>query len=286
MSATQSTVPGFGSLELDAELAGARFQPGPVVHGSLVIAQVRQPTETESPSPRSAPTELRSWVVAFDRITGRTVWKRFLAKGTERTRSAGRFGSRTLGVSAAQPLTVVGDRVFAGTHLGVGTLLDTCDGRVVWSFKNRRRDGDRSGWTGARAPAWAGAQGSPPGIAWAPADSDRLYWLRAEPLLPQDGRTPPLFLHRPSNVPEAEVLIGARPDLALLLARSGAERTVSAWNAATAARWDSPFLGPGEVFHRTRRLLGGPRAGGQRPRRVPARRGPGRCTSAPIAASA
>jgi len=223
-------------------LPGLEFQPGPLVVGSQVICQVRERPAGEDGGDVSAPFrtegEVRSWLVALDLVTGEVHWKRFLAKGVELARGQGRFGGRSAGVSSAQPLARLGDRVFAGTHTGVGVLVDAADGRVLWSLKSRRRDFEDRGWSGSRPPA-AGA-----GLVWAPADGDHAYWLRGDADL--GGRGP--FRHPPRAIGEGLALFGGEPDRALVLSRAGREFTLSAWDAASGGRVDSPFLGPGESF--------------------------------------
>jgi hypothetical protein len=79
---------------------------------------------------------------------------------------------------------------------------------------------------------------------WAPADSDRLYWLRAAPDL--DGRG--VMLHPSRAVGDADVLLGGDAGRALVLRDSGSQRQLSAWDAATGAVTCAPELAPGERF--------------------------------------
>ena len=246
VSGNRRLEPGGRVVSLEGELAleHPEFQPGPVVAGSQVVVQVRElaPAGDEATSGLPLFTsegEIRSWLVAFDLASGAVRWKRFLGKGVDLSRSVGRFVQRNFGRSAAQPLASLGERVLASTHTGSAVLLDLADGRVAWSLKNRRRDADGRGWSGARAPiAFAS------GLAWGPADGDFLYVVRGEPDL--EGRG--LFLVPPRAMGEAEVLAGGGAGEALVLGRAGRARTASAWDLATGGRLDAPELAPGESF--------------------------------------
>jgi hypothetical protein len=224
------------------------FQPGPLIVGSLAIAQVRDgpPAAGESSllEPRAAAgSEVRCWLAAFDLETGELRWRRLLAKGVELSRSSGRFASAVAGSSASQPLARAGEGVFASTQIGAGVLVDAADGRLAWSLKNRRRSAEQPGWPGWQPPVDVARDGAP-AILWASADSDFLYWVRAEPDLGGQG----LFVHPPRAIGEAEALVGGSGGEALVLSRSGRERTLSAWNGANGRRYDAPWIGPREVF--------------------------------------
>ena len=228
---------------------GAEFQPGPLILGSQVLCTVRERPGGDEARELGlgfqTEGEVRTWLVALDLATGRTLWKRFLAKGVELVEGQGRFGLRAPGVSSAQPPVEHGGRVFVGTHTGTGVLLDAADGRVLWSLKNKRRDPRNSGWSGARPLA------DDAGLVWAPADGDHAYWLRGDAEL--DGRG--LFRHPPRAIGEGLALFGAEGGAAgggakpaLVLSRAGREFTLSAWDPSTGRRIDSPYLGPGETF--------------------------------------
>ena len=224
------------------------FQPGPQIVGSLAIAQLReQAPAAGAPSllePRAAAgSEVRCWLAAFDLETGELRWRRLLAKGVELSRSSGRFASALAGSSASQPLARGGESVFASTQIGAGVLLEAADGRLAWSLKNRRRPAEQPGWPGWQPPVDEG-HGERAAILWASADSDFLYWVRGAPDL--EGRG--LFLHPPRSIGEAEALVGGDGGEALVLSRSGRERTLSAWNGASGRRYDAPWIGPRETF--------------------------------------
>ncbi len=214
-----------------ADFAWAEFQPGPVVIEGKVLAQVRL-----------IEGEIENWLLAFDARTGKLLWKRFLAKGSDITPDGSRFGSRRIASLASQPLLAVGSRVFAGTHLGAGFLVDTAEGEILWGFKNRRRAPEEDGWDGGR-PCLA-SDGPQSDILWGPADSDRLYRLPPGPL---EG---PVEIPRrdPLEIGEAEALLGGTLEEVLVQGRAGPERTVSLLGQPGTPRQDALFLGPGERF--------------------------------------
>ncbi len=230
--------PVLGELGLE----NPEFQPGPIVVGSQVLVQVRERPEgaTLDFFTGRLPTddEIRCWLVAIDLATGKVRWKRFLAKGVPISRQSGRFGVASLAVSSAQPLTSSSHWIFAGTHVGAGALLDVADGRLAWCLKNRRRAAQVTGWSGARplVDRDAGV------LLWAPADGDHAYWLRARP-----ASAGPL-LSPPRAQGEAVALIGGGAKEALVLSRSGRERTLTSWSAKSGGSFDAPYLGPGELF--------------------------------------
>jgi hypothetical protein len=234
---------------LDLELV--EFQPGLVRVGTQVFVQARDITATLDRSDMLTQSlsedPVPSWLVAIDLATGRVRWQRFLAQGMARVSSGGndapRFLTRTTPPPAAQPLAFVGGRLAVGTHLGVLALVEL-DGRVLHSFKNRRRSSEQNGWSGCAPVVARGSDAGPAAVLFAPADSDHLYWLRADPSALDRG---PL-LHAPRAIGEAEVLFGGDRDQALVLARHGRERNASAWLAESGGRHDAPYLGPGERF--------------------------------------
>lgn len=226
-------------------LAGGEFQPGPLLVGSLIVVQVRQATATSGAGGREDPrnasgAEWQSWLVAVDLATGQPSWTVLFSKGTELTRDLGRFAPQSGSESAGQPLARVGLRVFAGTGLGTGALIDALDGRLVWALKNRRREAARRGWAGGTPPVFA----DPPGVLWAPTDGDFLYWLRAEPLTGGSR----LFLDAPHPIAEAEALLTGDAGQAVVLSRAGAVRSASTWDAAHGGRRDAFELAPLETF--------------------------------------
>jgi hypothetical protein len=226
-------------------LESPEFQPGPVIVGSQVLVQVRERAEDASLDRMvrrlATATEIRSWVVSLDLGTGRVRWKRFLAKGVPISRSMGRFGSvASPAVSSAQPLGAAGGWLFAGTHIGAGSLLDVADGRLAFTFKNRRRKEDERGWSGTRPVIDRTGEV----LLFAPADGDHAYWLRTGK--GPGARGPLAFPPRAKG--EAVALIGGGAEHALVLSRAGRERTLSDWNARTGGRIDAPYLGPRERF--------------------------------------
>jgi hypothetical protein len=225
-----------GQLEphaLLADLSGGEFQPGPVVIERTVLAQVRVDSG-----------DVRAFLLALDLETGEPLWRRLLAKGVDLASGAGRFEVRARSVAAGQPLARLEGRVFAGTSLGAGVLVDASDGRVLWSLKNRRRSAGEPGWAGERPVVVRGAEGDTRAIVWTPPDSDRLYTLRADPDL--DGAGP--FAAPPLWMDEAEALVSANPDEIVLLSRAGPVRTVSTWHRTSGGRSDGVHLLPRETF--------------------------------------
>lgn len=216
------------------------FQPGPVYSGDLVVVQAREYVN-----------QIRDWLLAFDLRDGSLVWRRLVAAGADRlpterfTLAAPRF--------ASQPLLDLADDgealVFAGTHLGAGALVETRTGEFRWLFKNRRRPPRAPGWTGDRPVlGTSSAPATTPVILWAPWDSDHMYPLR--PGVPPAGQDEDRVLQR--GVPavpmvEAEALLGGDVEEAIVLARDGKERTISARRAGL-DRVDALDLGPDEAF--------------------------------------
>jgi hypothetical protein len=221
----------FEIAELDP-LGAFEFQPGPVFAGGRVLVQVR----TDS-------TPVEAWLLALERQDGRLAWMRPLARGADRVSTA-RLAKVTKRV-AAQPLLAFerdGEtRLFAGTHLGLGVLVDTLDGELLWSFKNRRRPEREPGWGGDRPLI---ADGETPAILWAPMDSDRLYALTPERIVePTDA----LFLRPPAPLADAQTLLGGSLDEHLVTSSRGKERTVSLRRSGR-DRIDALDLGQHEQF--------------------------------------
>lgn len=205
----------------------AEIQPGPVLWDTTLIAQFK-----------AASDETRAWLLAFDAATGEPLWRTFLAKGSDLLPGRARF-SAGLALHAAQPLVLSGERVFAGTHLGAGLLVDALDGRTTWAYRNRRRDPRQSGWTGQVRPATS--SGAKAALLFAPYDSDALAWLAPGPA-PAAG--PQL---RPARVlSEAETLAGGAVGEAVVLGRAGPRAAASLWTEQ--GRFDSIHLARGERF--------------------------------------
>ncbi|MEM7308851.1 MAG: hypothetical protein AAF682_19365 [Planctomycetota bacterium] len=226
-----STEPGL------AELRGAEIQPGPLVVGDTVVAQAR-----------TLESEVRAWLLGFSAADGSLLWTRYLAKGSDLTEERGRFSAGASRRSAAQPLALVDGLVFASTHLGSGHLVDPLDGRMLWSFRPRRRPAGAGGWSGDR-PRRTPADGGPGELLWAPADSDRLYWLAAAELTPRDDALGALLARPPLAIGEAAALLGAgEPGGVVLQGRAGRQRTVFWSSVDGAERREAVYLGRAERF--------------------------------------
>lgn len=236
-----------------AELEDLEFQPGPRVVGSRVLVGARRRVprgDAEGEYDR----EQEAWLLAFDLASGALDWSRPLARGIELTREGGRFRGVRLQESAGDPLgtiplalapptgsggpTPLPVQVFAGTNLGVGALVDTTDGRALWSLRTPRRKFEDPAW----APSRPRASGS--AIAWTPWDGERLHWLRPGPDLGSEG----LRVLPGREKGGAEALLSARGDEAQFLARSGRFPTLSAWVATNGSRRDALHLDPNEDF--------------------------------------
>jgi len=237
-----------GSLE---SLIGAglwEFQPEPLLIEDRLILQARQWKQERDESGRlriSAQGESRAWAIALDRHDGHLIWKRELGRGSEPRPDVGipMTATRRVRTPASPPVLLAGHRVFMGTQLGVGALLDLEDGRLLWSYLNPRRTADASGWSALPAPrAVPGRTGEPPTIVWAPADSDRLLWLRGDSDIAGEG----LEVHPPLSREEAEALLGADADEALILTRYGPHFTLAAYRPQTGERLDAIDLGRDE----------------------------------------
>lgn len=238
-------VPVAGPLARDAGFEGEalEFQPGVAVRDGAVYALVREFTgggrgDIEDETQARSAAEIRTWLACFDLGSGGLRWRTFVGKGGELQRSAGRFFNADLPTAAAQPLAFEGERVLVGSHTGFAAALERLDGRLAWSFRYRRRDPAQRAWTGARP---AVADGT---ILLAPADSDHLYWLRAQAA--RDGGA--LLAASPRAHGEAEALLGGDERGAVVLARVGAGRAAAEWDARRGSSALAPELGPKESF--------------------------------------
>ena len=233
------------------ELLGAglwEFQPGPVLAGDLLLVQARQWSQSEQAGLKqvNAPGEARAWLLALETQSGRPRWMRQVCRGTDVVSDLGaRFGRGELIRTPAAPLTLLGHRVFVGTHLGACALFDLADGRLVWSLLTRRRSPDRPGWQPAGS-APVDLREDTPRLLWAPSDARELCVLRAG--LDFDPGSGPLLARPPLPIGEAERLVGGDADLALVYGRAGARRTLSARELDSARRYDSVFLSQEERF--------------------------------------
>lgn len=220
------------------------FQSGAAIVGDNVIAVVREYDLAEPEGAfnarEGASTQLRTWLAAFDLQSGALVWRRWLGRGLEIQRAAGRFFGARSPAAAASPLAANGLRALASSNTGFSALVDTLDGRLEWSLRTRRRPSDERRWTGA-APTFDAQQN-----AWvlAPADSDHVYWLRDGADL--DGRG--LYVAPPRRSDSQAVLIGARNGAALVLKPHGAERALSSWHGASGRTSLAAYLGADELF--------------------------------------
>lgn len=230
-----------GREPLDWE--SCEFQPGLVVRDGAAFVLVREFTgggrgDVEDETQARSASEIRSWLACFDLTSGALRWRTFLGKGGELQRSAGRFFNADMPTASGQALAECGELLFAGTHTGFGAMVERVDGRLAWSLKYRRRDPAQRAWTGARPSVGGGA------LAWAPADSDHLYWLRADAGREGTG----LFVAAPRAHGEAEVLLGGDAKGAVVLSRVGAGRAAAAWDATSGGLALAPALGPKERF--------------------------------------
>ncbi len=210
------------------ELKDAVFEAGPIIVGSRVYATLRQ---TEG--------DVRAWLACFESTSGRCLWTRFLAQGSALTP-----GSTTSGFTQhplpALPLAARDSKLFIGTNLGAGICVDALDGRVAWSFKNKRRAAGTPGWGGNWPPTIAPASSSGV-VLWAPLDSDYQY------VLTMDSAASPLA-HPPRPIGEALALVGGDEHHSLVLSLAGPRRVLSSRGNQDGTRFDSPYLGREENF--------------------------------------
>jgi hypothetical protein len=198
-------------------LGDYEFQPGPVASGDRIVVQAR-----------AVDGQVRAWLLGFDRRDGTLAWARWLAAGADRIPTQ-RFAQTTKRV-AGQPLLALesdeGPRVFAGTHLGLGVLLDPLLGEPLWSFKNRRRREHDPGWRGDRPPLGSDEDGGAL-VLWAPMDSDRLYALRPGRPSPGAGEAEAVLVHPSNALFQAQSLLGGDAEEHLVLDGAGARRNLS-----------------------------------------------------------
>jgi len=222
-----------------AELEPFEFQPGPVASADRIVVQLRK-----------YDGRVRAWLAAFERHDGALAWLLELAGGAERVPTQ-RFAAHAARVSA-QPLLAFeldGEpRVFAGTHLGLGALVDGLTGEPLYGLKNRRRAEHEPGWSGER-PLLSTAEHSP-AILWAPADSDRLYALRPFALAGLGAEEEAVWVAPPAPLHDARTLLGGDAREQVVLGSAGRERTVSARRAGQ-DRIEALDLGEDERFRGT-----------------------------------
>ena len=245
IEALGNTSPQADAEQADAEsvnLEGIEFQPGVCLVDDLVLVQGRQ-----------FGGDVRAWLLAFERNSGRLRWARSLARGVDLVPDLGRFSQASTLIEQRlrpQELLRVGDDVFAGTHLGCGALLAIADGEPRWSLAQRRRDVNEPGWSGA-APRLALADSTRaadvgPVILWSPVDSDRAYALRARPKDVTRIGAEALFAATPRPVGESRLSLGGTPETLVVAGRSGPESTISSRGAPGVGRVDALYLGPDE----------------------------------------
>ncbi len=249
--AVQRAVPGERPEPIGAQScdAGARFEPGPVWIDSVLLVQTRQAEESTGGSRQAG--VLRAALVGIDAATGWPLFKRTLARGSEVAREGTRFAGVSASQSTGQPLAANRGATLAATNLGTAAVFDACDGRQAYALKTRRKARETRGFAGTLAAATLAQHA---GFLHAPADSDRMYFLRADQDLGSfsapDGpaKLDGLFLSAPLPIEQAEALMGGDLAGALLLSRAGRSRTLAQWDPATGARLEAVYAGLGESF--------------------------------------
>ena len=248
---------GAGPEPLEAVLGDGmwEFQEGALRVEDTLYVQARRFAFAASDAPSELAAEAQSaeaWILALDAADGALRWKRLLGQGTEvAPEQADRHGGGRPVRSPADPLARAGARLFVGTGLGFGALVEPDGGRVAWTFLCRRRRAEDPGWrVGMRAPfdredsEPESTVAGPGRLCWPPGDSDHLYLMRAEP----DWSGRGLLLAAPDPIGQGEELVGGEGDTALVLAAVGARRTVEARDLVTGARRRSLYLRAGEAF--------------------------------------
>jgi outer membrane protein assembly factor BamB len=114
------------------------------------------------------------YVACYDAATGRRLWRTFLAAAD--TPGAGRGDETTHNL-----LTLVGDRIYANTNLGIVAALNTADGQIEWLRRYDRVAGKHT----LPGPTHFDRMPSPcifdRGLVFvAPADSPQVFALDAE----------------------------------------------------------------------------------------------------------
>jgi len=214
------------------------FQPGPLVVGGRLFVQARQVADDEGEGGARGD---RVFLLALDLATGAVLWERFVTKASDLSPDVGRrFGGSVTAPTSGQPLASARGRVFVGTNLGVAALFDAVDGRLAWTFKNRRRTWDEEGWPGSRAPL-VDAAGDVPRVHWAPFDAGHLYVLRLEP-----GLGGALLDEPPRAIGQGLDVVAADAAGTLVLARAGGRRALATWRPEGSAT--SLYLGRAEQF--------------------------------------
>jgi len=209
------------------------FEPGPILAGGVLIAQLRQWTGEAEQAASLDESAVRAWCFAFDAETGQPRWKTLLAVGPSAKVEI--WGARGF-ARPADPLVEVPGGIFASTGIGAGVFLARTDGRPIRSVRNRRAPQPGARW---RAGASIPDSGT---LLWAPSDSDRLYALRAG----KDADPGEPFFRAPAEVDEPLEAIGARGDRAFFLGRIGGDEGLASIDLGTGARSASIGLPRGE----------------------------------------
>lgn len=218
----------YADPDLLAPLEGGEIQPGPAIVDDSVLVEVRV-----------LDGEVKTYLAALALATGEPRWVRLVSKGGELGPLGGaRFSTARLPLGAAAPLFALEDRVLVQTNLGVTALFEAADGRLIWSFKNRRRNSAEPGWSGLAPRPLKTLDGTL--FAVAPADSDFAYLLA--PVTPAPLAAPPLPLGL-----HTDLLASAASEL-ITATLAGGERALSELDPFTGRHVDSILLRRGETF--------------------------------------
>jgi hypothetical protein len=222
---------GFHDPPLLAPLEGSEIQPGPAIFGDSLLFEARV-----------LDGEVKTYLGALDVATGTPRWLVLVAKGGDLGPIGGaRFGSARLPLGSAAPLVIAGGHVLVQTNLGITALFDAVDGRLLWSFKNRRHAPGEPGWSGIAPLVRPGS------FAVAPADSDFGYLL-ANTRLHAPARSP--LTSAPLPLESSTDLVAADADALFTFDLAGGERQLSELRLQGEAsrRISSILLRTGETF--------------------------------------
>jgi hypothetical protein len=188
------------------------FEPGPAIDGSSVIVEMRRWSGEDARAASVDEGKTEAWCAAFDLDTGAVRWKRSIATGAVLPASDGAVGPRSSeSRAAARPaafLAVAEGHVFANTGLGVAALLDSADGRLLWSVRSARRASEGARHEVPIAPVLVRECGSSAEPAahwlWAPEDGNSIYRLRDGADVDGHG----IFVMPPERLRPLETLLG------------------------------------------------------------------------------